>query len=84
MRQYGLIGYPFSHSFSKKYFTEKFIKENITDAEFLNFQVKEINEVAKVFADHPQLKGLCITIPHKKNIIQYTTSFGDVVRDIGA
>jgi shikimate dehydrogenase len=84
MRQYGLIGYPLSHSFSKKYFDEKFIKENITDAEFLNFQVKEIHEVAKVFVDHPQLKGLAITIPHKKNIIQYTTSFGNIVRDTGA
>ena len=84
MRQYGLIGYPLTHSFSKKYFTEKFIKENIADAEFLNFEIKEIEEVDKIFSDHPQFKGLSITIPHKKNIIQYTDEFSDVVRDTGA
>ncbi|HVX27695.1 MAG TPA: hypothetical protein VHB70_15190 [Parafilimonas sp.] len=84
MRQYGLIGYPLSHSFSKKYFDEKFITENITDAEFFNFQLKEISEIKKIFEEHQQLLGLAITIPHKKNIIQYTTSFSDVVRDTGA
>lgn len=84
MRQYGLIGYPLTHSFSKKYYTEKFIKENISDAEFLNFEVKDIAEVGKIFLEYPQLKGLSITIPHKKNIIQYTTEFNDVVRDTGA
>jgi shikimate dehydrogenase len=84
MRQYGLIGYPLTHSFSKKYFTEKFIRENIPDTEFLNFEVKDIAEVANIFLEHPQLKGLCITIPHKKNIIQYTNEFNDVVRDTGA
>ena len=73
-----------THSFSKKYFTEKFINENISDAEFLNFEVKEIADVGKIFLDHPQLKGLSITIPHKKNIIQYTDEFSDVVRDTGA
>jgi shikimate dehydrogenase len=84
MRQYGLIGYPLTHSFSKEYFTEKFIRENISDAEFLNFEVKDIQDVGKIFFDYPQLKGLCITIPHKKNIIQYTTEFFDIVRDTGA
>lgn len=84
MRQYGLIGYPLTHSFSKKYFTEKFIKENINDAEFLNFQIKEINEVEKIFADHQQLKGLSVTIPHKKYIIQYLDEVSDVVKETGA
>ena len=30
MKKYGLIGHPISHSFSKKYFSEKFEKENIS------------------------------------------------------
>jgi hypothetical protein len=34
MKHYGLIGFPLSHSFSKKYFTEKFITEKITDCTF--------------------------------------------------
>jgi len=27
MRKFGLIGFPLGHSFSKKYFTEKFARE---------------------------------------------------------
>ena len=84
MRQYGLIGYPLSHSFSQKYFTEKFIKEGISNAEFLNFQLQNIKEVEKIFSDYPQLKGLSVTIPHKKNVIIYLDEVSDVVNSIGA
>lgn len=84
MRQYGLIGYPLTHSFSKRYFTEKFIRENIQDAEFLNFQVKEIDEVKNLFSYHPLLKGLSVTIPHKKNIITYLDEVSNVVKQTGA
>lgn len=84
MRQYGLIGYPLTHSFSQKYFTEKFSKENIGDAEFLNFQLQDINEVENIFSNHPQLKGLSVTIPHKKNVITYLDEVSDVVNAIGA
>ena len=31
MRKFGLIGFPLGHSFSKKYFTDKFEREGITD-----------------------------------------------------
>ncbi len=31
MKLFGLIGYPLEHSFSKKYFIEKFSKENLSD-----------------------------------------------------
>lgn len=84
MRQYGLIGYPLTHSFSQKYFTEKFIKENISDAEFLNFQIQYIKEVEEIFFNHPQLKGLSVTIPHKKNVITYLDEVSDVVNATGA
>ena len=38
MTTYGLIGYPLGHSFSRKFFTEKFEKEG-TDAQYLNFEI---------------------------------------------
>ena len=44
MRLYGLIGYPLSHSFSKKYFDEKFISEGITNAAFQNFALENISD----------------------------------------
>ena len=39
MRLFGLIGYPLSHSFSKKYFTEKFEKEGLNDCKYENFSI---------------------------------------------
>ena len=35
---YGLLGYPLIHSFSKTFFNEKFIAENIP-AEYINFEI---------------------------------------------
>ena len=84
MRQFGLIGFPLSHSFSQKYFTEKFLREHINDAEFLNFSIPHINEVEKIFQTHPQLKGLSVTIPYKKSIIDYVDDTDGVVREISA
>jgi shikimate dehydrogenase len=84
MRQYGLIGFPLSHSFSQKYFTEKFLRENIHDAEFLNFSIPQIEDVEKIFAGYPQLKGLAVTIPYKRPVIKYLDGTDDVVKKISA
>src|SRR5947208_5163876 len=84
MRQYGLIGFPLGHSFSQKYFSEKFLHDNIKDAEFLNFSLPEIEDVENVFKDYSQLKGLAVTIPYKKTVIKYLDEVDDVVKKISA
>jgi shikimate dehydrogenase len=84
MREYGLIGYPLTHSFSQKYFTEKFKRDRITDASFTNFELKHIGEVEEVFAKHSSLKGLSVTIPYKKQIIGYLDNLSPVVNETGA
>ena len=40
MQLYGLIGYPLTHSFSKKYFEEKFKQQELTNCRFENFSIK--------------------------------------------
>jgi shikimate dehydrogenase len=84
MRQYGLIGFPLGHSFSQKYFTEKFLHDGITDAEFLNFSIPQIEDVENVFKDHPQLRGLAVTIPYKKSVIKYLDETDGAVKKIAA
>jgi shikimate dehydrogenase len=71
MKLYGLIGYPLGHSFSKKYFTEKFSKEGITDCEYDNFSIPDIEELKQVLSEHPQLCGFNITIPHKQAVLSF-------------
>jgi shikimate dehydrogenase len=71
MRLFGLIGYPLSHSFSKKYFTEKFIAEGINDCSYGLFPIRDINELNGLIKNHPTLKGLNITVPYKQQVLGY-------------
>lgn len=84
MKLYGLIGYPLGHSFSKKYFTEKFRAEGLSDCSYELFPIASISDLPQILNDHPQLKGLNVTIPYKEQVLQYVTNRSDAVRDIGA
>jgi len=84
MREYGLIGFPLSHSFSQKYFTEKFVKENIDDAVFNAFSIPAITDLAEILQQHPKLKGFAITIPYKRAVISYLTETSPGVMQTGA
>ncbi|MGM9760086.1 MAG: shikimate dehydrogenase family protein [Parabacteroides sp.] len=83
MDQYGLLGFPLGHSFSKTYFNQKFEAEKI-DAEYLNFEIPDIKEVKNVLKEHPKLKGMNVTIPYKEQIIPYLDDLSDDARQIGA
>lgn len=84
MRQFGLIGYPLSHSFSKGYFTEKFSKEGITDATYELFPLQHIEEFSRLLKQQPQLVGLNVTIPYKEQIIPYLSSLHDSAKKVKA
>src|SRR5262245_43143177 len=84
MRRYGLIGYPLSHSFSQKYFTEKFQREQISGCVYKNFPLTEIDEFSSLIQQHPDLCGLNVTIPYKEKVIPFLSAQSDVVRSIGA
>ncbi|GAB3926692.1 shikimate dehydrogenase family protein [Larkinella terrae] len=71
MRRYGLIGYPLTHSFSQKYFTEKFEKEGIPDSRYDLFELPDPTAFPQLIASIPDLVGLNVTIPHKQAIIPY-------------
>jgi shikimate dehydrogenase len=83
MEQYGLIGYPLEHSFSKSYFNDKFSAENI-DAEYINFEITSIKELKTILKNNPQLKGLNVTIPYKEQVIPYLDHISENARLIGA
>lgn len=83
MKQYGLIGYPLTHSFSKKFFTEKFKAEGI-DACYNNFEIKDISELTGIIGDNPALKGLNVTIPYKEQVMQFLDVVEESAENIGA
>jgi shikimate dehydrogenase len=84
MRKFGLIGYPLGHSFSKKYFSEKFENENITDCYYENFPLQEIALFRNLILDEPDLAGLNVTIPWKSEIIGFLDTISMEASEIGA
>jgi shikimate dehydrogenase len=83
MKRYGLIGYPLSHSFSQRYFTDKFEREGIRDCVYSNFSLAAIGELSSVLAD-PALCGLNVTIPYKEQLMPFLDARSAVVGEIGA
>jgi len=83
MRSFGLIGYPLSHSFSKKYFTEKFEKEGLQDIAYENFPISDIIELNKII-DLQGLQGLNVTIPYKELVLPFLHHSSDIVKKIKA
>ncbi len=84
MRQFGLIGYPLSHSFSQKFFTEKFLQENIVNANYTNFPIPSIESFAALWKENSNLEGLNVTIPYKKEVIPFLQYSSPVVQAIKA
>jgi len=84
MKLYGLIGYPLSHSFSKKFFTEKFQKEHITDASYTLIPIEDIKDLANVLKENPNLFGLNVTVPHKINVLKYLDWIEHDAKQVGA
>lgn len=80
----GLIGYPLSHSFSQKYFTEKFLKENIQNIEYKLFPIGKVEEITELLKQYPTLQGLNVTIPHKRAVLPFLTEIDSVAEQVGA
>ena len=84
MRKFGLIGYPLGHSFSKKYFSEKFIRENISDCQYENYPLTSINLLDELISNNSDLYGLNVTIPYKSAVIKYLDFIDEQAQSIGA
>ncbi|MBB5622511.1 shikimate dehydrogenase [Pedobacter cryoconitis] len=84
MRTFGLIGYPLAHSFSKKFFTEKFAEEGIADHQYELFPIENIAAVVSLIAADDSLAGLNVTIPHKVGVMTYLNELDPAAETIGA
>lgn len=83
MKLYGLLGYPLGHSFSAKYFAEKFAKEGI-DATYKNFEFAEVADAVAYLLQQDDLQGFNVTIPHKQAIMPYLNGLSAEAEAIGA
>ena len=83
-RLFGLIGNPLSHSFSKKYFNEKFADEGLLDCHYELFPLDTIEAFPALIRRFPNLKGLNVTLPYKESIIPLLDEIDEDAKEIGA
>lgn len=79
----GLIGRRLGHSFSARYFAEKFRREGVEGTYGL-FELPEIDGLPGLLAERPDLQGLNVTVPYKESVIRYLDEISDDARAIGA
>jgi shikimate dehydrogenase len=84
MNVYGLIGYPLTHSFSKKFFSEKFKRQNIANCLYENFELSSVDELPSLLLNEKNLRGLNVTIPYKKSVIPFLDELDETAAAIGA
>lgn len=84
MRKFGLIGHPLTHSFSKKYFTEKFEKEGIEDCSYELYDIPNARDLERILSEDPEIEGINVTIPHKEDVIALLDELDEACEEIGA
>lgn len=83
MKTYGLIGRNISYSFSKKYFSDKFEKENIS-AIYKNYDLENLDQLRSILKEDSSISGFNVTIPYKELIIPFLDDLDPTARKIGA
>ena len=80
MTKYGIIGKPLEHSYSARYFTEKFLREGI-DAEYRLYEVDDLSHISTLMHE---LHGFNVTYPYKQTIMPQLHDIDTTAREIGA
>jgi shikimate dehydrogenase len=84
MRLFGIIGNPLGHSFSQKYFTEKFSRENLAGHSYVKFELKSIDLLPALLDKEHDLCGFNVTIPYKIAVMDLLDEIDAAAADIGA
>ena len=84
MKLFGLIGFPLTHSFSKKYFAEKFEREGIVDCAYELYPIERISMLAALLVDQPAIAGMNVTIPYKVAVLDFVDELDPAAAYIGA
>ncbi|MEO5572308.1 MAG: shikimate dehydrogenase [Bacteroidia bacterium] len=84
MKTFGLIGFPLHHTFSEKYFSDKFQREKIAGCEYKIFPLQQIEELPVLIKNLPELIGLNVTIPYKQAVLPFLDELDPLARNVGA
>lgn len=84
MPDFGLIGYPLTHSFSKIFFEKKFRELNLTQHHYHNFEINSIDNLDSIIQNNSNLIGLNVTIPYKEKVMPRLHAIEEEASKVGA
>jgi len=84
LKLFGLIGESLKHSFSERFFKQKFEKENLLMCEYKNFELDNIEEFPNLIKLFPELIAVNVTIPYKEQILKYIDVLDEQASKIGS
>lgn len=80
--RFGLIGKQLSHSFSKRFFEDYFVRNGI-DAHYDNIELANITDFEAILA-RQEYSGFNVTNPYKIEIMNCLTALDETARSVGA
>ena len=84
MAEFGLIGHTLAHSFSQTYFSQKFDSLGLSDHHYELFELPTLDALPALLAQHPQLRGLNVTIPYKEQVWAFLDEVAPSAARVGA
>lgn len=84
MERYGLIGRKLGHSFSKEHFTRRFKQAGLKDHRYDHFELEAIEALPGLLREHPDLRGLNVTLPYKSAVIPFLDDLDPLAAAVGA
>lgn len=83
MSQYGLIGYPLQNTFSKTYFEQCCLRDQLGQHSYDNFPIESVNAL-ETFLQQTSGNGFNITQPYKTAILPYLSELSEEAASVGA
>lgn len=84
MRRFGLVGYPLGHSFSRRYFSEKFEKMGLLDHQYDLYELEYLKDFPAIWQNNSELIGVNVTVPHKESVIPFLDRLDASAHKVGA
>jgi len=80
----GVLGHPIGHSQSPTLFADILKRAGRTEISYRAFDLPHIQQFPDLVAEHPNLVGLNVTVPHKRSILPYLSDLSEEARTMGA
>lgn len=84
MRRYGLIGRSLRHSFSQRFFSQKFAREGRSDCQYELYELSDLSGFQDFVRTHSELLGFNVTIPYKQQIVSLLDEVDVEAERVGA